>query len=91
MAVHLINSDIPLREGVDRIPLCQAKERNPGIVPNAVWAFMWDEDVISATLPDWLSRFRVCAKCVKSAQSMEDRYVYGIVPGQEKITEGDAA
>jgi hypothetical protein len=78
MKAHLIDSAEPLKEGISYLALCGE------CVPRVRFVFFWDGDELDF-YPEIHTR-GVCAKC-RDVQSHE-RYVYGIVNGQEaKIAE----
>lgn len=77
--VHLVDSDVPLKENVNRTAICGKS------IPNAVFAFMFDGD----RMPDGDATFSVC--CVACAKTRGKRYLYGIIPGEESLHDGDAA
>jgi hypothetical protein len=79
--IHLVGSNDPLKEGVDRVPFCQQQSWRPKLVPKATFAFMWNTDTggLISINPD---TNLCCPFCDKFKQG-DFRYLYGIVPGQE--------
>ncbi len=86
--VHLLDSDVPLKEGEDRIALCGVT------VPRAIWAFMWSEE-----MGHWdFSLMGCCAECLEKTMAgggchysnLGTQYVYGLIPGESLKQQGEA-
>ncbi len=72
MKAHVIDSDLPITEGIDRLANCGQR------VAKAVAVFFFDgefsrDDVVNSLL--------CCEQCMEYKPTK--RYVYGIVNGQE--------
>ncbi len=77
--VHLLDSDVPLKEGEDRTALCGKK------IPRAVWAFLWDSDLLGDDMD--YDAITTCRDCFGKVPIK--RYIYGLIPG-ESVKQGEA-
>jgi len=83
MKAHLLDSDDPLREGLEYIALCGKR------VPDSSFVFMLDVDAESCNFYDSLNSLNTCPKCLNV--EIEKRYVYGIRQAQISRDEAEAA
>jgi hypothetical protein len=77
---HLADSEVPLKEGSKLLAICGA------IVPDAAFVFMWDETAngVRASDIEMSGLLSQCSRCKKIR--LTQRYLYGIVSGQESAT-----
>lgn len=78
MKAHLLDSEDPLIEGEDYRALCGDE------ISNSVFVYMFDTDAAEEFLSA-LSAVNTCRKCCTAG--LDKRYVYGIVSGQELMTQ----
>jgi hypothetical protein len=78
--IHLKHSTEPLPSGATQTALWGE------VIPEAQFAFLWDETAMGAGIGESLNRLRVCGKCVKAAGKTKlGMYVYGINKPSEQM------
>ena len=79
--IHRIAAAEPLQDKQDRIAACGL------VIPKATWVFIWNSETngIAGVVTN-LNACRVCEKL-----DPKDRYVYGVICGQESEQPWDAA
>lgn len=77
MKAHIIDSPEPnVKEDTDLTANCGI------LIPKAKFVFLWDGPFFDVKSRNTL---RMCNKCVDLAFEHQNRYGYGIVPGQETM------
>jgi hypothetical protein len=76
---HLTHSPSPLPQGKATQALCGE------VIPEAQFAFLWDETAMGAGIGESLNSLRVCGKCVKAAEKTSlGTYIYGLTRPQKQ-------
>lgn len=76
MRLHLLDSDVPLIEGLDTAANCGK------IIQRAHLAYT--QDWSGGLISDWLENMACCPKCTEEAMKAKShQYTYALVPGEK--------